>query len=96
MFSYKEESLRKYIIRNKIKEDGAPKYVIERIRNSLMHGNFSIEATSGGEILVIFTDIYYKRSDAIKITLNKLKKFLCQPSLYVGIPNETEVILFWK
>lgn len=96
MFSYKEESLRKYIIRNKIKEDGAPKYVIERIRNSLMHGNFSIEATSGGEILVIFTDIYYKRSDAIKITLNKLKKFLCQPSLYLGIPNETEVILFWK
>lgn len=59
-------------------------------------GNFNIEATSRGEILVIFTDTYNKRSDVIKVTLNKLKVFLCQPSLYVGIPSETDVMLFQR
>lgn len=90
------EALRKYVIDNSIKKDGTQKYVVERIRNSLMHGNFNIEATSRGEILVIFTDTYNKRSDVIKVTLNKLKVFLCQPSLYVGIPSETDVMLFQR
>ena len=96
MFFYDEEALRKYVIDNSIKKDGTQKYVVERIRNSLMHGNFNIEATSRGEILVIFTDTYNKRSDVIKVTLNKLKVFLCQPSLYVGIPSETDVMLFQR
>lgn len=96
MFFYDEEALRKYVIDNRIKKDGTQKYVVERIRNSLMHGNFNIEATSRGEILVIFTDTYNKRSDVIKVTLNKLKVFLCQPSLYVGIPSETDVMLFQR
>lgn len=81
---------------NSIKKDGTQKYVVERIRNSLMHGNFNIEATSKGEILVIFTDTYNKRSDVIRVPLNKLKVFLCQPSLYVGIPSETNVMLFQR
>ena len=96
MFFYDEEALRKYVIDNSIKKDGTQKYVVERIRNSLMHGNFNIEATSKGEILVIFTDTYNKRSDVIRVPLNKLKVFLCQPSLYVGIPSETNVMLFQR
>lgn len=96
MFYYDEEALRKYVIDNSIKKDGTQKYVVERIRNSLMHGNFNIEATSKGEILVIFTDTYNKRSDVIRVPLNKLKVFLCQPSLYVGIPSETNVMLFQR
>lgn len=96
MFFYEEESLREYVIANNIKKDGKQKYIVERIRNSLMHGNLNIEVASKGEILVIFTDIYNKRSDVIKVTLNELKVFLKQPSLYVGVPKETDVLFFHR
>lgn len=96
MFSYDEESLKKYVTDNKIEKDGTQKYIIERIRNSLMHGNVNIETTLKGEILMVFTDIYNKRCDVVKATLAKIKTFLCQSCLYAGIPSQTDVMLFQK
>lgn len=95
-FRYEEKALSKYVVDNNISDACAQKYVIERIRNSLMHGNISCELTKKGEILFVFTDSFNKRKDVIKILLEDLKIFLQQSSLYAGIPSLTEVMLAEK
>ena len=95
-FLYDNEALKKYIADNYIVNAPIQKYVIERVRNSLMHGNVNCEVTQQGEILVVFTDSFNKRKDVIKILLKELKHFLSQKILYSGIPIQTEILMAEK
>lgn len=92
-FEYSEDALRNYIESNKITDTATQRYVVERVRNALMHGNIDCEVTKLGEVLVVFTDCFNKRKDEVKILLSDLKKFLAQDALYAGIPTQTEVLL---
>jgi len=92
-FLFNEESFKQYINDKNIIDTAKQKYVIERVRNSLMHGNINCEVTKSGEVLVVFTDSYNKRNDVIKILLCDLKCFLSQKALYTGIPCQTGVLL---
>ena len=92
-FEYSEDALEKYIIDNTITDSATQRYVVERVRNALMHGNINCEVTKMGEVLVVFTDCFNKRKDEVKILLSDLKKFLAQDTLYVGVPTQTEVLL---
>lgn len=95
-FLFNTESLKKYIDDNNIIYSAKQKYVIERVRNSLMHGNINCEVTKSGEVLVVFTDSFNKRNDVIKILLCDLKCFLNQKALYTGIPGQTDVLLMQR
>lgn len=92
-FVFDNDALNKYVTDNKVTEYSKQKYVIERVRNSLMHGNISCEVEEKGEIIIIFTDSFNNRKDVIKISLNSLERFLNQDCLYAGIPKQTQVLV---
>lgn len=91
-FEFVEEALKKYIFDNQVTDAPRQRYVVERVRNSIMHGNINCEVEENGEILIVFTDCYNNRKDIIKILLSDLEDFLRQECLYNGIPSQTEVL----
>lgn len=92
MFEYKSEEMLKYASSNRIEENKIQHYVIERMRNALMHGHISIDITENGEPVFSFTDIYNKREELIEISFDNLKLFLEQDSLYSGISTKTDLL----
>lgn len=96
MFDYEEIALQNYTKVNNIEENMRQKYIIKRMRNALMHGNISLNLTSKGEVVFIFSDIYNKRKENISISLHNLKVFLSQESLYKDIPKDTMLLIFSK
>lgn len=93
MFTYTKESLEKYVIDNNVKESPLQHYVIERMRNALMHGHIEVSISRKGEVIFVFSDIYNKREEKIEISLDKLKIFLSQKCLYSGVPEETLILV---
>ena len=93
MFAYDAAALDKYIKNNAITEYGLQKYIIERMRNSLMHGKIEIVIDNGGDILFWFWDIYNSRKEKIEVSLENLKRFLDQEGLYNGVPKETAILV---
>ena len=59
-------------------------YVMERLRNSLMHGHIRFGINRENQIEYIFSDIHNTRIEEIHIEANKLKTFLIQSSFDVG------------
>lgn len=93
MFLYKENDLKKYIENNENKVS-LQNYIIDRMRNSLMHGRIDISLNNKGNIIFVFTDKYYKREEKIEILFNDLQNFLNQKILYENIPTETSFLIF--
>lgn len=93
MFLYNEDDLKKYI-KNNENMVSVQNYIIDRMRNALMHGRIDISLNSKGNIIFVFTDKYYKREEKIKIHFNDLKSFLNQKELYENIPKETSFFIF--
>ena len=92
-FKYQKESLEQYKQRNGIQNCLIQKYIVERMRNSLMHGNVGILLNNKGKIEFIFRDKYNKRDETISIILEDLEKFLSQQCLYSEIPKNTLTFL---
>lgn len=92
-FKYQKESLEQYKQRNGIQNCLIQKYIVERMRNSLMHGNVGIQLNNKGKIEFIFRDKYNKRDETISIILEDLEKFLSQQCLYSEIPKNTLTFL---
>ena len=69
------------------------KYIVERMRNSLMHGHIEILLNNKGEIEFIFRDKYNQREEVISIILEDLEEFLSQKCLYKDIPQKTLTFL---
>ena len=71
--------INKKIIEGKIEENNAKYgnvyYILERIRNAIMHGNIKI-LLENNNILLKFLDKYNSREDVLSIELNKLKNFI--------------------
>lgn len=57
-------------------------FILERFRNSLMHGNIKMKMDCSLGVIVIFEDIYRDDSKTIEIPLSVLEKFIEQPSFY--------------
>ncbi|QIB69297.1 hypothetical protein Ami103574_08155 [Aminipila butyrica] len=93
MFIYDRDNLNKYVIDNNVYESPLQHYVIERMRNALMHGHIDVLIGENGEVIFIFSDNYNKRKEKIEITLDNLKSFLSQECLYNGVPKETLILL---
>lgn len=92
-FKYQNENWEQYRQRNKTQNCSLQKYIVERMRNSLMHGHIEILLNDKGEIEFIFLDKYNKRNEVISIILEDLEGFLSQQCLYGGIPKETLTFL---
>lgn len=88
-FKYQKENWIQYSQRNKTQNCLFPRYIVERMRNSLMHGNIEILLNNKGKIEFIFRDKYNKRDEVISIILEDLEEFLSQQCLYSGIPKKT-------
>lgn len=86
-FKYQKENWIQYSQRNKTQNCLFPRYIVERMRNSLMHGNIEILLNNKGKIEFIFRDKYNKRDEVISIILEDLEEFLSQKCLYTGIPK---------
>lgn len=95
MFSYDEKSLEKYINDNE-NRNSIHDYIIERMRNSLMHGRIDVTIDNRGALMLIFTDEYNKREEKIKIALDDLKIFLSQKCLYDNVPKDTACFIIQK
>ena len=71
--------INKKIIEGKIEENNAKYgnvyYILERIRNAIMHGNIKI-LLENNNVLFKFLDKYNSREDVLSIELNKLKNFI--------------------
>lgn len=71
--------INKKIIEGKIEENNAKYgnvyYILERIRNAIMHGNIKI-LLENNNVLFKFLDKYNSREDVLNIELNKLKNFI--------------------
>lgn len=71
--------INKKIIEGKIEENNAKYgniyYILERIRNAIMHGNIKI-LLENNNVLFQFLDKYNSRKDVLSIKLNKLKNFI--------------------
>ncbi|WP_206459101.1 hypothetical protein [Anaerovorax sp. IOR16] len=93
MFTYNRENLNKYVIDNDVYESPLQRYVIERMRNALMHGHIEVLIGKNGDVRFVFLDNYNKREEKIEITLDNLKSFLSQESLYNRVPKETLILL---
>lgn len=93
MFSYNKEFLDRYIESNIKKKNQLHNYIIERMRNALMHGNINIAVNKKNQVIIIFSDIYNNREEKIEISLEDLKIFFLQDSIYDGILKETEVMI---
>ncbi len=93
MFSYDENDLKKYINNNGNKLS-IHNYIIERLRNSLMHGRIDVSIDNKGTLLFIFTDKHNNREETIKITLDDLRSFLSQKCLYENVPKDTSYLIF--
>lgn len=93
MFEYNKKSFKKYVQDNKIDRNRLQHYIIERMRNALMHGNIQATINRKGQVGFVFLDNYNKRTDRIEISLEKLKKFLSQECLYNGVPKITPVLI---
>ena len=90
-FKYQKENWIQYSQKNKTQNCLLQKYIVERMRNSLMHGNIEILLNNQGEIEFIFRDKYNKRDEVIAIVLEDLEEFLSQKNLYVEIPKKTQI-----
>lgn len=88
-FKYQNENWEQYRQRNGTQNCLIQKYIVERMRNSLMHGFLEILLNDKGKIEFVFRDRYNKRVEVISITLENLEEFLSQQCLYTGIPKET-------
>lgn len=91
MFTYEKSSFNRYVLENGAKKNQLQRYITERMRNALMHGNINISINIRNEVIVFFNDIYNKREEKIGISLDELKIFLLQESIYSGIPKETVI-----
>lgn len=67
------------------------KYILTRIRNSVMHGRFNLELADE-DYNIIFIDTYNKREEKITISFSNLKKFLSQSELYDTMNRETNIL----
>ena len=95
-FKYQKENWIQYSQRNKTQNCLLQKYIVERMRNSLMHGRIEILLNNKGKIEFIFRDKYNKREEVISIMLDDLEEFLSQKCLYMGIPPKTPTFLVQK
>ena len=95
-FKYQKENWIQYSQRNKTQNCSIQKYIVERMRNSLMHGHIEILLNKKGEIEFVFRDKYNKRDEVISIILEDLEEFLSQKCLYTGIPKKTLTFLVQK
>ena len=75
-FKYQKENWVQYSQRNKTQNCILQKYIVERMRNSLMHGHIEILLNNKGEIEFIFRDKYNQREEVISIILEDLEEFL--------------------
>lgn len=92
-FKYQKENWVQYSQRNKTQNCILQKYIVERMRNSLMHGHIEILLNNKGEIELIFRDKYNQREEVISIILEDLEEFLSQKCLYKDIPQKTLTFL---
>lgn len=53
-------------------------YILERLRNSIAHGNVNIKLLQCGRIEYIFSDIWNNRNESISIIYSDLEKFNSQ------------------
>lgn len=88
-FKYQNENWEQYRRRNETQNCSIQKYIVERMRNSLMHRHIEILLNKKGEIEFVFRDKYNKRNEVISIILEDLEEFLSQQCLYSGIPKKT-------
>lgn len=91
-FDIDEKSFMDYVNANNIFQNARQIYVLERMRNALMHGNIECALVKCGEVQLRFIDLYNNRRDTISILLPDLKVFLNQKCLYNGIPRETKCL----
>lgn len=73
-FKYQKENWVQYSQRNKTQNCILQKYIVERMRNSLMHGHIEILLNNKGEIEFIFRDKYNQREEVISIILEDLQR----------------------
>ena len=92
-FKYQNENWEQYRKRNETQNCLLQKYIVERVRNSLMHGHIEILLNNKGKIEFIFQDKYNIRDEVISIVLEDLEEFLSQKCLYRGIPKNTLTFL---
>lgn len=92
-FKYQNENWEQYRKRNETQNCLLQKYIVERMRNSLMHGHIEILLNNKGKIEFIFRDKYNKRNEVISIVLEDLEEFLSQKCLYRGTPKNTLTFL---
>lgn len=90
-FIFDNKLVHEYCERNNIDINGEQRYIIDRMRNSLMHGTILFELDELGNIYFVFVDQYNNREEKIKIVLEKLELFLAQSSLYKDMPVETPI-----
>lgn len=93
MFVYDKDAFHRYTSACGAEDCPLSKYIVERMRNALMHGHIEILLDKSSEIVFRFSDIYNKRSEKIEVTFDALRSFLSQKCLYDGVPQDTQVLL---
>lgn len=95
-FEFSCDNVKKYCESNKITKYKEQMYIVERMRNSVMHGNISFKIDLSGNIAVVLIDKYNNRAEKIEVKLEDLEDFLLNSKLYEDILEETPIYIIKK
>lgn len=96
MFEYSKNGYEMYTLGKEQEDCSLQKYIIERIRNAIMHGRLNVAMTNTGDVQLIFVDKFNQRTDEVKTTLRQFNNFLNQSCLYKGVCKDTTVLFMQK
>ena len=93
-FKYNERNVEQYFKRiNMLDEiNKKEKYVLNRIRNAVMHGNFNLELAEM-DYDIVFVDHYNGREETVRVSYANLKKFINQSEFYDKMAKYTNLII---
>ncbi|EOA3011309.1 MULTISPECIES: hypothetical protein [Enterococcus] len=83
--------INKKILANEISADNElfsdKYYILERLRNSLMHGHIKVKINEKNKLIFVFSDNYNNRCESVEIESQELTDFSKQELFYRGLPN---------
>lgn len=84
-FMFENADVEAYAQENNITDNKNERFILAKIRNSLMHGNLKFELDAEKGVLFVFNDKYKGRCVTVKIDERAFERFINQEALYKDI-----------
>ncbi len=93
-FMFENADVEAYAQENNITDNKNKRFILAKIRNSLMHGNLKFELDAEKGVLFVFNDKYKGRCVTVKIDERAFERFIDQEAFYKDIDKSGISIKF--